>query len=310
MGSDLQGTLDGRQSGPAWRAAGGCPGGPAVIPAWRAAGGTPGEDGSVTPNADRPAAVATAVVDLNADVGESFGAYRIGSDDELLALVTSASVACGFHGGDPAVMRRTVAVAVEHSVVVGAHVGYPDLRGFGRRPLAVPPDELFADVLYQLGALDAIARAVGTTVRYVKPHGALYHAAAADPVVGRALLAAVRAFNPTLPVLTLPGAVLVDVAADVGVPVIVEGFPDRGYTAVGTLVPRGEPGAVIDDPEEAAARAVAMTIDRVVTAVDGTPISLAPRTLCIHGDTPNAPRLAAAIVARLRAAGVELRPFA
>ncbi|MBX6372247.1 MAG: LamB/YcsF family protein [Acidothermus sp.] len=248
-------------------------------------------------------------IDLNADVGESFGAYTLGSDDELLGIVTSASIACGFHAGDPSVMHRTVETACRAGVVVGAHVGYPDLRGFGRRAMAVDPRDLYCDVLYQIGALDAIARACGTTVRYVKPHGALYHAAAADPAIARAVATAIRDFGAGCPVLTGPGSALVEVGEETGIRVVIEGFPDRAYTAAGTLVPRSHPAALIEDPAEAAARAVRMATDGKVVAVDGSVVDVHAETLCIHGDAPDAPARARAVRQALQAACVEIVAF-
>jgi 5-oxoprolinase (ATP-hydrolysing) subunit A len=248
-------------------------------------------------------------VDLNADVGESFGVYTIGEDAALLDVVTSASVACGFHAGDPVVMTRTVQAALARGVVVGAHVGYRDLQGFGRRDLALAPAELTADVIYQLGALEAIARSLGGRIRYVKPHGALYNMAAADRGVARSVLEAVRSFDAALPVLTLPGSAMVEAAADLGVSVALEGFADRAYTATGSLVRRSQPGAVIHDPDVVAARAVAMATDGVVEALDGSPLRVRADSLCVHGDTPGAAELARRVRAALQRAGVELTAF-
>jgi UPF0271 protein len=249
-------------------------------------------------------------VDLNADVGESFGAYTIGDDEALLASVTSASVACGFHAGDPVVMTTTVRAALEHGVVVGAHIGYPDLQGFGRRPMVLAPDELTADVIYQLGALDAIARSLGSRVRFVKPHGALYHRAAADQGVARALVAGVLAFDATLPVVTLPNSCVVAEAAAVGIATVGECFADRAYTSAGALVSRSLPGAVIHDPDVVAARALAMATEGVVEAIDGSRVRVRADSICVHGDTAGAAALAAMIRAALEQAGVELKAFA
>jgi UPF0271 protein len=249
-------------------------------------------------------------VDLNADVGESFGAYTIGQDDAVLASVTSASVACGFHAGDPVVMTKTVGAALGRGVVVGAHVGYPDLQGFGRRPMALTPDELRAGVIYQIGALDAIVRSLGGRVRFVKPHGALYNTAAADPGVARALIEGVRAFDATLPIVTLPGSAVVVAAAELGVATISECFADRAYTPAGALVSRSLQGAVIHDKEVVAARAVAMATEGVVDAIDGTRVAVRADSMCVHGDTAGAAELAEAIRAALVLAGIELKPFA
>ncbi|HTC71159.1 MAG TPA: 5-oxoprolinase subunit PxpA [Acidothermaceae bacterium] len=249
-------------------------------------------------------------MDLNADVGESFGAYTIGQDDAVLASVTSASVACGFHAGDPVVMTKTVGAALGRGVVVGAHVGYPDLQGFGRRPMALTPDELRAGVIYQIGALDAIVRSLGGRVRFVKPHGALYNTAAADPGVARALIEGVRAFDATLPIVTLPGSAVVVAAAELGVATISECFADRAYTPAGALVSRSLQGAVIHDKEVVAARAVAMATEGVVDAIDGTRVAVRADSMCVHGDTAGAAELAEAIRAALVLAGIELNPFA
>jgi 5-oxoprolinase (ATP-hydrolysing) subunit A len=249
-------------------------------------------------------------VDLNADVGESFGAYTIGDDEALLASVTSASVACGFHAGDPVVMTRTIQAAWRQGVVIGAHVGYPDLQGFGRRPMVLAPDELTAGVIYQIGALDAIARSLGARVRFVKPHGALYHKAAADRDVARALVAGVRAFDGKFPIVTLPDSAVVVEAAAVGVATVAECFADRAYTSAGALVSRSLPGAVIHDPDVVAARALAMATDGVIEAIDGARMQVRADSMCVHGDTAGAAALAATIRAALERAGVELKAFA
>jgi UPF0271 protein len=249
-------------------------------------------------------------IDLNADLGESFGAYTIGDDAALLDVVTSASVACGFHAGDPMVMTRTVRAAVERGVVIGAHVGYRDLQGFGRRAIAMPPAQLTADVLYQIGALDGIARASGTRVAYVKAHGALYNTAVVDPDVARAVVEAVRAFDPSLPVLSLPGSEVFNACAAAGLRAVGECFADRAYDSRGQLVPRTSPGSVIHDQETVVSRALAMATTGQVVADDGTDMGLAVESMCVHGDTPGAAALAAAIRDALASAGVALRPFA
>lgn len=181
------------------------------------------------------------VIDLNADLGESFGAWRLGDDEGLLALVTSANIACGFHAGDPLTIRRACAGAIARGVTIGAQVSYRDLAGFGRREMAVPPDELTAEVLYQIAALDGIARAEGGRVSYVKPHGALYNRCVRDPVQSAAVAAAIGAYDARLPLLTLPGSEAARVAAEAGLTVVAEAFADRAYRADGTLVPRGQP---------------------------------------------------------------------
>jgi UPF0271 protein len=249
-------------------------------------------------------------VDLNSDLGEGFGAWTLGDDLALLDVVTSANVACGFHAGDPRTMERAVAAAAERGVVIGAQVSYPDLVGFGRRQMEVAPADLSADVLYQLGALEAFCRVAGTAVRYVKPHGALYNRTVADPVQAGAVVAAVRLYDPSLPVLTLPGSALARAAQAAGVPVVAEGFADRAYAADGSLVPRGEPGAVIDDETEVVRRAVRMVVDGRVAAHVGGEVELRVASLCVHGDTPGAARLAQAVREGLETAGVTLQAFA
>lgn len=249
-------------------------------------------------------------MDLNSDMGEAFGMYRMGDDEALLDVVSSANVACGFHAGDPQVMAKTVRGAVERDVVVGAHVSYPDLVGFGRRPMAATPAEVTADVIYQLGALDGVARTCGSRVRYVKPHGALYNTMAVDGATAQAVVDAVAAYDKGLPVLTLPGSVLVDIARRAGVTPVLECFADRAYTPEGKLVPRGTPGAVISDEDEVLERSALMATADTVRAVDGTEVRLGAATMCLHSDTPGAAKLAAAIRARLEAAGVTIQAFA
>ncbi|PKW27821.1 LamB/YcsF family protein [Phycicoccus duodecadis] len=250
------------------------------------------------------------VIDLNADLGESFGTWVLGDDDAMLGVVTSANVACGFHAGDPTTLRRTVARAAERGVVVGAQVGYRDLAGFGRRRMDVAPEDLTADVLYQLGALEAMCRVAGTRVAYVKPHGALYTTAAVDESQARAVVDAVAAYDATLPLLGLPGSVLLRVAGERGLTPVGEAFADRGYDADGRLVARSAPGALLHDPAEVAARVVRMAREGVVKAVDGTEVAVDARSVCVHGDTPGAVGLAAAVRTALADAGVALEAFA
>jgi UPF0271 protein len=249
-------------------------------------------------------------VDLNSDLGEGYGRWALGDDDALLEVVTSANVACGFHAGDPATMERTVRRAVEHGVAVGAQVSYPDLVGFGRRELEVAPADLTADVLYQLGALEAFARAVGGRVRYLKPHGALYNRIARDPVQAAAVVEAIRRYDPALPLLTLPGSAAMRAAEEAGIPAVAEGFADRAYTAEGRLVSRREPGAVLHDPGQVATRAVVMATEGRVETVDGGEVAVEVRSLCVHGDTPGAVELAKAVRAALDEAGLPLEAFA
>jgi 5-oxoprolinase (ATP-hydrolysing) subunit A len=250
------------------------------------------------------------VIDLNADLGESFGAWRLGDDDALLSIVTSANIACGFHAGDPLTIRRACAAAVARGVSIGAQVSYRDLAGFGRREMAVPADELAAEVLYQIAALDGIARAEGGRVGYVKPHGALYHRAARDPVQAAAVAGAIRAYDAALPLLTLPGSAAATAGAAAGLTVVAEAFADRAYTADGKLVPRGQPGAVLSNPAFVAARAVAMVTSGAIEAAGGQTVRLDPRSICIHGDTAGAVALARAVRRALEEAGTLLVPFA
>ena len=248
-------------------------------------------------------------MDLNSDLGEGYGAWRMGDDEALLDVVTSANVACGFHAGDPVTMRRTVQLAAERGISVGAHVSYPDRRGFGRRHVELPPDEIAADVLYQIGALDAMARSAGTRVRYVKPHGALYHAVVVDEEIAAVVVAAILAFDPGLPLLTLPGSVGFRIADRLGLPVRGEGFADRTYRPDGRLVARGEPGAVLDDPAIVAERARRIAIGEIIPAIDGTPLRLSVDTICIHGDSPGAVAMARSVRAAIEAGGIPLVPF-
>lgn len=251
-----------------------------------------------------------AAVDLNSDMGEGFGAYTLGPDAELLAVVTSANVACGFHAGDPRVMDATVAAAARAGVVVGAHVSYPDLVGFGRRHMDVTAEQLATDVLVQIGALDALCRRHGTAVRYVKAHGALYGDLGTDVTLAGAFVDAVRSFDAGLAVLALFGSAVASEAAGRGLRVVAEGFPDRACDAAGRLVGRGEPGAVLTTPGAVAARAVRMAREEPIEASTGSPVRLRAETLCIHSDTPGALELATAVRAALEAAGVAVRPFA
>jgi UPF0271 protein len=250
------------------------------------------------------------VIDLNADLGESFGAWRLGDDDALLSIVTSANIACGFHAGDPLTIRRACAGAIARGVSIGAQVSYRDLAGFGRREMSVPPEELTAEVLYQIAALDGIARTEGGRVSYVKPHGALYNRCVRDPVQAAAVAEAIRAYDPALPLLTLPGGEAVKAAADAGLTAVAEAFADRAYRADGTLVPRGQPGAVISDPGRAAARAAAMATGHSLESEDGQQVPVRFRSICVHGDTAGAVTLARAVREALERAGVRVLPFA
>jgi 5-oxoprolinase (ATP-hydrolysing) subunit A len=249
-------------------------------------------------------------VDLNSDVGESFGRWQLGDDAAVLRVVTSANVACGFHAGDPSTLRRTCALAAEHGVVVGAQVGYRDLPGFGRRFIDVDPAELVDDLLYQIGALAAMAAASGLAVRYVKPHGALYNAVVTHERQAQAVVEAVRTYDPGLPLLGLPGSVLLAEAERAGLRAVREAFADRAYTAQGTLLSRREPGAVLSDPAVVARRAVRMVTEGQVEAVDGTLVPVDVESVCVHGDSPGAVAMAEAVRAGLAGAGVELAAFA
>ncbi|KOX26718.1 hypothetical protein ADL07_31665 [Streptomyces sp. NRRL F-4707] len=250
------------------------------------------------------------VIDLNADLGEGFGRWTLTDDDALLSVVTSANVACGFHAGDPSVMRRVCDLAAERGVRIGAQVSYRDLAGFGRRAMDVPVGELAAEVAYQIGALRVFAEAAGATVAYVKPHGALYNRTVHDDDQARAVVAGVRLAGGALPVLGLPGSRLLAAAAEAGLTGVPEAFADRAYTAGGTLVPRREPGSVVTDADAVVRRAVAFAMDGSVEAVDGTAVTVAARSLCVHGDTPNAARIAARVRAALETAGVGIGAFA
>jgi 5-oxoprolinase (ATP-hydrolysing) subunit A len=250
------------------------------------------------------------VIDLNADLGESFGAWRLGDDEALLAIVTSANIACGFHAGDPLTIRRACAGAIARGVTIGAQVSYRDLAGFGRREMDVPADELTAEVLYQIAALDGIARAEGGRVGYVKPHGALYNRCVRDAVQAAAVVAAILAYDARLPLLTLPGSETGRLAAEAGLTVVAEAFADRAYRADGTLVPRGQPGAVITDRAAVAARVATMATRHMLESVDGQQVPATFRSVCVHGDTPGAVALATAVRQALERAGVTVAPFA
>jgi UPF0271 protein len=250
------------------------------------------------------------VVDLNADLGESFGRWTLGDDAAMLDVVSSANVACGFHAGDPTTLWSVCRAAAAAGVAVGAQVGYRDLAGFGRRFIDMAPADLTADVVYQIGALDALARMAGTRVTYVKPHGALYHAAAIHEGQARAVVDAVLGVDPRLTLLGMPGSAMLRLARASGLPTVAEAFADRAYQADGSLVPRGEDGAVLHDPDVVAARAVRMVLEGVVVADDGSQVRVTPGSMCVHGDTPGAVSIATAVRAGLEAAGVQVASFA
>jgi UPF0271 protein len=250
------------------------------------------------------------VIDLNADLGESFGTWTLGDDAALMGVITSANIACGFHAGDPLTLRRACAMAAAGAVTIGAQVSYRDLAGFGRREMDVPAEELAAELLYQIAALDGIARTEGSRVRYVKPHGALYHRVARDPEQAAALVEAIGAYNPALALLTQVHGHAARLAGAAGIRVVNEAYADRAYSADGSLVPRGQPGAVLTDPGEVCDRAVAMVVSGTVTAASGQQVPVRAQSLCIHGDTDGAVALARAVRRGLEQAGVTLAPFA
>jgi UPF0271 protein len=247
-------------------------------------------------------------VDLNADLGEAFGAYAMGADEAVLAYVSSANVACGFHAGDPTVIDRTVSRAVRAGVAVGAHPSHFDLRGFGRREIAADPAEVEADVVYQVGAVAAFARAHGSHLTHVKPHGALYNQAARDEALARAVARGVSRVSRELVLVGLAGSAAMRGAAEAeGLRFAAEAFADRAYDAQGRLVPRSRPGAVITDPASAAAKAVRIVCEGAVASIDGATVRLAADTLCLHGDNPHALDIARAVRAALEAAGVAVQ---
>lgn len=248
-------------------------------------------------------------MDLNADLGEGFGVWQLGDDEAMLDIVTSANVACGFHAGDPTRLLAVCRAAAANGVTIGAQVSYRDLAGFGRRFIDVAPADLTADVIYQLGALQGLARAAGTAVRYVKPHGALYNAIVRHDEQARAVAAAVAAVDPTLPVLGLAGSAFFDAAARAGLHTVNEAFADRAYRSDGSLVPRSQPGAVLHDAAEIADRVAAMVRDRQVVAIDGSTVAVDVESVCVHGDSPGAVDIARAVRSRLTAAGIDVASF-
>jgi 5-oxoprolinase (ATP-hydrolysing) subunit A len=250
------------------------------------------------------------MIDINSDMGESFGAYTMGDDEALLGYVTSANIACGFHGGDPRTIDATVAHAAAREITIGAHVSYPDLVGFGRRPMQVSADELITDVLYQIGALEAFCRRHGTAVRYVKAHGALYNDLADNEDLAAAFADALLAYGGGLAALVLAGSPAVEVLAKKGIRVIREGFADRGYTPGARLVSRRQAGAVITDPAVVAERGWRIATGAEIATADGSPLVLEVDSLCVHGDTPGAVELARALRDGLAAHSVPVAAFA
>lgn len=247
-------------------------------------------------------------IDLNSDVGEGFGRYLLGNDEQLLNYVTSANIACGFHAGDPSTMRRTLASAIERGVAIGAHPGLPDLEGFGRRSMDVSPQQAYDLVIYQVGALQGFAHALGGRLAHVKPHGALYNAAAVDASLAEAIAGAVRDVGDSLILFGLAGGELVAAGERAGLRTANEGFADRRYERNGTLVPRRRPDAVITDHDEAAAQAVAMVKEGRLRSVEGADAELRVDTICIHGDAPGALPFARVIRERLESEGIAVEP--
>lgn len=249
-------------------------------------------------------------IDLNSDLGEGYGAWQMGDDVAMLDIVSSANVACGFHAGDPRSLMATLTQAAARGVAVGAHVSYPDRVGFGRRNMDIAPDELRADVIYQIGALQGLAKAAGTRVTYVKPHGALYNTIAQDAGQGDAVIAAIKAIDPDLVLMGLAGAPILERARQAGLRVVAEAFADRAYTPEGMLVSRRQAGAVLHDPTTVAARMVQLATTGIIQAVDGSDLRLHADSICVHGDSPGAVAMAASIRQALVANDVTITAFA
>ena len=252
----------------------------------------------------------TRAIDLNSDLGEGYGAWKMGDDAAMLGIVSSANVACGFHAGDPLTILATLREAASRGVAIGAHVSYPDRVGFGRRPMDVTSAELTADVIYQIGALQGLCTAAGTRVTYVKPHGALYNTIAQDARQAAAVIEGIKAIDPTLVMMGLAGAPILAQAREAGLATVAEAFADRAYTPAGTLVSRREAGAVLHDPDLIAARMLRLATEGVIEAVDGSPLHLSADSICVHGDSPGAVAISARIREVLIAGGVSVRPFA
>ena len=248
-------------------------------------------------------------MDLNSDLGESFGAWSMGDDAAMLDIVSSANVACGFHAGDAAGILSTLKAAKARNVVVGAHVAYRDLAGFGRRNMDVASADLVADVIYQIGALQGLAQAAGTKVSYVKPHGALYNTIAQDKRQAMDVITAMKAIDPSLVLMALAGSPLIDWARDAGLTVVAEAFADRGYTASGALVSRREPGAVLHDVKQIAGRMLTLARDGVIEAVDGSLVHISADSICVHGDSPGAVSIAQHLRERFVQEGVKITSF-
>lgn len=250
-----------------------------------------------------------ATIDLNSDVGESFGRWSLGDDLAMFGSVSSANVACGFHAGDPSVIRRTCREAAAAGVAIGAHVGYRDLAGFGRRFMDISPAELADDVVYQIGALQALAAVEGTQVRYVKPHGGLYNAIVTHTAQAQAVVDAVKSVDPNLPILGLPGSEVLRLAEKAGLRAVTEAFADRAYNPDGTLVSRSLPGAVLEDPEQVAEHVLRMATESSVRTIDGSTLKIRAESICVHGDSPGAVAMATAVKSALGDAGVSIGSF-
>lgn len=248
-------------------------------------------------------------IDLNSDLGESYGAWSMGDDEAMLSIVSSANIACGFHAGDPTGIFKTVKAAAANGVVIGAHVSYPDRVGFGRRDMDVTPEDLIADVIYQIGALKGIAAAAGTTVRYVKPHGALYNRIAHDSKQGQAVVDGIKAVDPSLVLMGLANAPILDLASKAGLSVVAEAFADRAYTPDGQLVSRREKGAVLHDADQIADRMVQLARQGTLEAIDGSVIKIEAQSICVHGDSPGAVDIAREIRRRFETDGIAVRSF-
>lgn len=248
-------------------------------------------------------------IDLNCDMGESFGVYKYGSDEEIIGEITSANIACGWHGGDPMVMEHTMSLCKTHVVQPGAHPGFPDLVGFGRRNMNIAPAQLRGDIIYQIGALQAFAAVQGLKLTHVKPHGNLYNMAAVNEEMALAIISAVKDLDRDLVLVGLSGSLICSLGESAGLQVAHEVFADRGYLPNGQLVPRSRPDALIKSTEEAVSRMVTLLEEGYLAAVDGTKIKLKAQTICLHGDTPQAPQYAAAIRQMLISNGVQIMPM-
>jgi UPF0271 protein len=266
---------------------------------------TPGSLPAFSKEREREAMAIAPRIDLNCDAGESFGVWRLGDDDALFEVVTSANIACGFHAGDPSTIEAAIRKAASRGLAIGAHPSYPDLVGFGRRTIRMRPDEVESAVVYQIGALDAIARANGVRLAHVKPHGALYNDASRDRALADAIASAVRRCTSAR-LVGLAGSALIDSGHAVGVPTAGEAFCDRTYERDGSLTPRSSPGSVISDPAAAAGQAIDIVLRRRVRAVDGSDLPVDAQTICVHGDTPGAAEVARVVRSSLESAGVRV----